>query len=76
VNQGISLGTDQMAQNVRIGGTLASPDIGMGVAGTAKTAASLYADVATAGGWLLVDALLRRSKVDPHPCATALRESR
>jgi hypothetical protein len=76
VNQGVSLGTDQMVQNVRIGGTLANPDIGMGMAGTARSAVSLYADVATAGGWLLVDALWRRSKADPNPCATALRESR
>ncbi|HEX9179551.1 MAG TPA: AsmA-like C-terminal region-containing protein, partial [Burkholderiales bacterium] len=76
VNQGIALGTDQVAENVRIGGTLANPDIGIGMAGTARSAVSLYADVATAGGWLLVDALWRKSKADPNPCATALREPR
>lgn len=76
VNQGFALGTDQVAENVRIGGTLANPDIGMGMAGTARSAVSLYADVATAGGWLLVDALWRKSKADPNPCATALREPR
>jgi uncharacterized protein involved in outer membrane biogenesis len=76
VNQGIALGTDQIARDVRIGGTLANPDIGMGMAGTARSAVSLYADVATAGGWLLVDALWRKSRADPNPCATALREPR
>lgn len=76
MNQGFSLGTDQVAKNLRIGGTLANPDIGLDVAGTARSAAALAADVATSGGWLLVDALLRRSKADPSPCATALGEAR
>lgn len=76
VNEGFTPGTDQVAQNVRIGGTLGKPEIGLGVAGAARSAAALAADLATGGGWLLVDALLRKTKTDPHPCATALGESR
>lgn len=75
-SQGLALGTDRLVRGVRIGGTLANPRISLETTGAAESLASIYADVATAGGWLLADALLKKARADPNPCATALAEKR
>jgi AsmA family protein len=57
---------------VRLGGTLAAPELGLDAASVARSAAGFGAGLATMGAWWLADAVLNRAASDPHPCATAL----
>ena len=56
---------------VRVGGTLAAPEVGLDAAGAARSAASLGAAVVMPA-WLIADSLIRKAASDPNPCATAL----
>jgi uncharacterized protein involved in outer membrane biogenesis len=67
---GISAG--QLAELVRIGGTLAEPKAVPDTKAAFKTAASVGAAVATGGLSILAQSLYDRSTADTDPCATAL----
>lgn len=68
---GISLG-GQVAGLTRLRGTLADPVIGIDELGTARTAASVGAAVATGGLSLLGEFLFDKATADSSPCQTAL----
>src|SRR5690606_25808646 len=67
---GISAG--QLAELVRVGGTLAEPKAVPDTKAAFKTAASVGAAVATGGLSILAQGLLDRKSADADPCATAL----
>jgi uncharacterized protein involved in outer membrane biogenesis len=60
---------------VRLRGTLAAPVVNVDAAGAvAKSALSLGAAIATFGGSLVADTLIKQTASDPSPCATALAQ--
>lgn len=70
--QGVGL---SVAPTTRVQGTLAHPRIGLDEEGTARTAASAAAAVATGGISLLGEMVFDRMTADDHPCQTALGKS-
>ena len=70
--QGIGVGAGQLAELVRLGGTLAEPKAKTDTVAAVKTAAKVGAAVATGGLSILAGGLLDRTTADEHPCATAL----
>jgi hypothetical protein len=72
--KGFRISTGSLTQLARVRGTLANPHIGADVPRAARGALSAGAAFATVGGSLLVESLWNRSRNDPNPCATALRE--
>jgi hypothetical protein len=76
VTQGLGIGAGTITEIVRVGGTLSQPSLRVDPVDAVRSAASLGAAVATLGGWWIADALLRRARADPNPCATALGEAR
>lgn len=68
--QGFNIGS--LAALTRIGGTLAQPSLGVDALGTARTAASVGAAVATGGLSLLGELLFDTATADRNPCRTAL----
>lgn len=74
VARGFTIPTSSLTQLARVRGTLAYPQIGADVSRAARGALSVGAAFATAGSSLLVESLWNRSRNDPNPCATALRE--
>ncbi len=74
--QGPSVGiTQTTAGLVRVGGTLASPSVGIDALGAGKAALKVGAAVATGGLSLLGDTLLNEGTKDAHPCRTARGEA-
>ena len=67
---GISVG--QLAELVRIKGTLANPKPGVDAMAALKAGAGVGAAIATGGLSILAQGLLDRSMADDDPCATAL----
>lgn len=74
VARGFRITTGSLTELARVRGTLANPQIGADISGAARGALSLGAAYATMGGSLLLESLWNRSRNDPNPCATALRE--
>ena len=70
--QGIGIGAGQLAEIVRLGGTLAEPKTKTDTVAAMKTAATVGAAVATGGLSLLAGGLFERTTADEHPCDTAL----
>jgi uncharacterized protein involved in outer membrane biogenesis len=71
VKEGLGLGTANLAQLVRLTGSLSDPRIGVDLKGAARQGLSIGAAVATGGLSLLGERLLTEV-VDPHPCVTAM----
>ncbi len=67
---GISVG--QLAELVRVQGTLANPKPGVDTMAALKAGAGVAAAIATGGLSILAQGLLDRSMADEDPCATAL----
>ncbi len=67
---GISVG--QLAELVRVRGTLANPKPGVDTMAALKAGAGAAAAIATGGLSILAQGLLDRSMADEDPCATAL----
>ncbi len=67
---GISVG--QLAELVRLGGTLANPKLGVDTKAALKAGVSAGAAVATGGLSILAQGLFDKSTADDDPCATAL----
>ena len=69
---GLGISVGNMAELVKITGTLAEPDITPDTIAAFKTAASVGAAVATGGVSLLAQGLFSKATEDSDPCATAL----
>lgn len=69
--QGFNVGS--LAALTRIGGTLSEPRLTVDAMGTARTAASVGAAVATGGLSLLGELLFDTATTDRNPCRTALK---
>ena len=70
--EGVGISAAQLAELVRVGGTLAEPKAVPDTMAALKTAASVGTAVATGGLSLIVQGLADKSEADPDPCATAL----
>src|SRR3972149_265163 len=70
--EGVGISAGQLAELVKIGGTLAEPKAVPSTEAALKTAASVGAAVATGGLSILAQGLFDRSTADSDPCATAL----
>ncbi len=71
VTSGIGVGSASIAKIVRVGGTLGAPALGVDAVGVAKSAVNAGVAV-MATPWWLADAVLKKARSDPSPCATAL----
>jgi hypothetical protein len=69
---GVGISAGQLAELVRVGGTLAEPKAVPDTEAAFKTAASVGAAVATGGLSILAQGLFDKSTADEDPCATAL----
>jgi hypothetical protein len=70
--EGVGISPAQLAELVRLGGTLAEPRAVPDTIAAFKTAASVGAAVATGGLSMLAQGLFDKSTADEDPCATAL----
>lgn len=70
--EGMGLSMGQLAELVRIRGTLAEPKAGPSTKEALKSAATIGAAVATGGISILAQGLFNRATADANPCATAL----
>lgn len=75
VKQGLGVGAMDLAQLVKLRGTLSQPVIAADLQGATREVASISAAVAT-GGLSLIGERLLKEKRDPHPCVTALGGAR
>ncbi|HEX5126604.1 MAG TPA: AsmA family protein [Rhodocyclaceae bacterium] len=71
---GLGVGIGNLAQLVRVGGTLSNPEIKMDPVGAATTAAELGLAAYTGGASLLAQRLFSGKSID-NPCNTALGKS-
>jgi hypothetical protein len=71
IKEGLGVGAANLAQLVKLTGSLSDPRIGVDLRGAARQGLSIGAAVATAGLSLLGERLLAEV-VDPHPCVTAM----
>jgi len=69
---GMGMNVSNMANVVRLGGTLAEPGIRMDVAKSGKVVARVAGALATGGLSLLGEGLINRAIADSSPCKTAL----
>jgi len=70
--EGVGISAGQLADLVRLGGTLANPQPTTDVKAALSTGLSATTAIATGGLSLLAQGLLDRSTADEDPCATAL----
>jgi len=70
--EGVGISAGQLADLVRLGGTLANPQPTTDVKAALSTGLSATTAIATGGLSLLAQGLLDRSTADDDPCATAL----
>jgi hypothetical protein len=71
IKQGLGLGAANLAQLVKLSGSLADPGIGVNLKGAAREGLSIGAALATGGLSLLGERMLKE-KANPHPCAVAM----
>ena len=69
--KGLGISTGNLAELVKISGTLAEPGIAPDTIAALKKAASVGAAIATGGVSLLLQGLLGKATADGDPCATA-----
>ncbi len=70
--KGLGLNMSQLAELVRLKGTLANPEVGTDTKAALKAGLSAGAAVATGGLSILAQGLFDRTTADADPCATAL----
>ncbi len=70
--EGVGISAGQLAELVKIGGTLAEPKAVPSTEAALKTAASAGAALATGGLSILAQGMFDKSTADEDPCATAL----
>lgn len=71
IKEGLGLGAGNLAQLVKLTGSLSDPRIGVDLKGAARQGLSIGAAVAT-GGLSLLGERLVTEHADPHPCVTAM----
>ena len=71
IKEGLGLGAANLAQLVKLTGSLSNPRIGVDLKGAARQGLSIGAAVATGGLSLLGERLLKE-RADPHPCVAAM----
>lgn len=71
VNEGLGIGVANLAELVRITGTLSNPSVGIDTLGSARAALSVGGAIMTGGLSLLGEMALKKGTADPHPCQTA-----
>jgi uncharacterized protein involved in outer membrane biogenesis len=72
VTEGLGIGAANLAELVRVTGTLSNPTVGIDTLGSARAALSVGGAIMTGGLSLLGEAALKKGTADPHPCQTAL----
>jgi hypothetical protein len=72
VKEGLGVGVANLAELVKVTGTLADPSIGLDTLGSARAALSVGGALVTGGLSLLGERLLSSQTGDPSPCRTAL----
>jgi len=70
--KGVGLSAGQLANMVKVGGTLANPQPGVDITAALTTGLSATTALATGGLSMLAEGLLDRATADADPCATAL----
>jgi hypothetical protein len=70
--EGVGISVGQLAELVRVKGTLANPKPGVDTMAALKAGAGAAAAIATGGLSILAQGLYDRSTADDDPCATAL----
>ncbi len=70
--EGVGISVGQLAELVRLRGTLANPKAGVDTMAAFKAGAGVGAALATGGLSILAQGLFDRSTADEDPCATAL----
>ena len=71
IKEGLGLGAANLAQLVKLSGSLADPGIGVNLKGAAREGLSIGAAVAT-GGLSLIGERMLKEKANPHPCVVAM----
>jgi uncharacterized protein involved in outer membrane biogenesis len=71
VNEGLGIGVANLAELVRVTGTLSNPSVGIDTLGSARAALSVGGAIMTGGLSLLGEMALKKGTADPHPCQTA-----
>ena len=71
VKEGLGIGAANLAELVRVTGTLSNPTVGIDTLGSARAALSVGGAIVTGGLSLLGEAALKKGTADPHPCQTA-----
>jgi hypothetical protein len=72
VKEGLGVGVANLAELVKVTGTLTDPAVGLDTIASAKAALSVGGAVLTGGLSLLGQRFLDSRENDPHPCRTAL----
>ena len=75
VKEGLGIAAKNLAELVRVTGTLAKPEIGIDTAASARAALSLGGAIATGGISMLGESLLSKGTADRSPCQSALAEN-
>lgn len=75
VKEGLGVGVANLAELVRVTGTLADPSIGLDTLGSARAALSVGGALMTGGLSLLGERVLSSKTGDPSPCRTALGQA-
>jgi hypothetical protein len=70
--EGIGIGAVNLAELVKLSGTLSNPKVGVDTIASAEKVLSVGGALATAGLSLIGEAFLKKTTNDPHPCRTAL----
>jgi len=70
--EGVGISVGQLAELVRVQGTLANPKLGVDTMAALKAGAGVGAALATGGLSILAQGLYDKSTADEDPCATAL----
>ena len=74
VKKGLGIGATNLAELVRVTGTLSRPQIGIDTVASAKAALSVGGAMATGGISLLAESLFSKETADRTPCQNALAE--
>jgi hypothetical protein len=72
--EGLGIGAVNLAELVRVTGTISRPEVGIDTVASAKAAVSVGGAIATGGISLLADSLFSKGTADRTPCQSALAE--
>jgi hypothetical protein len=75
VKEALGIGAANLAELVRVSGTLSRPEIGIDTAASAKAALSVGGAIATGGISLLAESLFSKGSADRTPCQSGFGES-